>query len=178
MQSAGGPNAGVPEPPPGTAEDGGPRWLDPEERKTWLALVSMMVKLPAALDAQLQRDARLSNFEYQVLAGLSEAPDRTLRMSVLAAFADGSLPRLSQVVGRLERRGLVRRQPDPTDGRYTLATLTAEGADLVAKAAPGHVETVRRLVFDPTTKAQHHRLCDIARRIVRAIDPADHCLDD
>jgi DNA-binding MarR family transcriptional regulator len=154
------------------------RWLDAEERKTWLTLMSLMIKLPAALDAQLQRDAKLSNFEYNVLAGLSEAPDRTLRMSVLAALADGSLPRLSQVIGRLERRGLVRRTPDPADGRYTLAILTDTGLDLVRAAAPGHVETVRQLVFDPTTKAQHHRLCEIARRIVRAIDPDDHCLDD
>lgn len=177
MGSAGEPNAGAPEPPV-PAQPAGPRWLDAEERKTWLALLSMMIKLPAALDAQLQRDARLSNFEYQVLAGLSEAPDRTLRMSVLAAFAAGSLPRLSQVVGRLERRGLVCRHPDPTDGRYTLATLTGEGMDLLLAAAPGHVETVRRLVFDTTTKAQHGRLCEIARRIIRAIDPADHCLDD
>jgi DNA-binding MarR family transcriptional regulator len=172
VESEAEPTASPSEPP------GEPRWLDAEERKTWLALVSLMIKLPAALDAQLQRDARLSNFEYQVLAGLSEAPDRTMRMSMLAAYADGSLPRLSQVVGRLEHRGLVRRHPDPTDGRYTLATLTGEGLDLVARAAPGHVETVRRLVFDPTTRAQHHRLCDIARRIVRAIDPADQCLDD
>jgi DNA-binding MarR family transcriptional regulator len=153
------------------------RWLDAEERKTWLALMSLMIKLPAALDSQLQRDVKLSNFEYNVLAGLSEAPDRTLRMSVLAALADGSLPRLSQVIGRLERRGLVRRTPDPADGRYTLAILTNAGLDLVHEAAPGHVETVRRLVFDPTTKAQHHRLCEIARRIVRTIDPDDHCLD-
>lgn len=157
---------------------GEPRWLDEQERRTWLALMSLMVRLPAALDAQLQRDARLSNFEYQVLAGLSEAPGRTLRMSVLAALAEGSLPRLSQVVGRLERRGLVARSPDPTDGRYTLATLTDAGYTLLAEAAPGHVETVRRLVFDPTTKAQHHRLCDIARRILRAIDPADTCPGD
>jgi DNA-binding MarR family transcriptional regulator len=99
-------------------------------------------------------------------------------MGVLAAFADGSLPRVSQVVGRLERRGLVRRHPDPDDGRYILATLTDEGMDLLAEAAPGHVETVRRLVFDPTTKAQQHRLCDIACRVIRGIDPADPCLGD
>ncbi|HEY1706004.1 MAG TPA: MarR family transcriptional regulator [Trebonia sp.] len=171
MESAEKPDSG----PSAPAE---PRWLDADERKTWLALISMMIKLPAALDAQLQRDVKLSNFEYQVLAGLSESPGRTLRMGVLAAFADGSLPRVSQVVGRLERRGLVRRHPDPDDGRYILATLTDEGMDLLAEAAPGHVETVRRLVFDPTTKAQQHRLCDIACRVIRGIDPADPCLGD
>jgi MarR family protein len=79
---------------------------------------------PAALDAQLRCDAGISHFEYQVLALLSEAPGRTLRMSELATMAEGSLPRLSQVVARMEQRGWVRRTPDPADGRYTLAILT------------------------------------------------------
>jgi DNA-binding MarR family transcriptional regulator len=99
---------------------------------------------------------------------LSMAPQRTLRMSTLAELAEGSLPRLSQVVGRLEKRGWVRRTPDPEDGRYTLAVLTDQGWAKVARAAPGHVETVRRLVFDPLTKAQIRQLPDISRRIVRA----------
>src|SRR4051812_18799164 len=86
-----------------------PRWLDDDEQQTWISMVALTVRLPAALDAQLQRDAQISHFEYQVLSGLSMAPDRTLRMSVLAAFAEGSLSRLSQVVGRFEKRGWVRR---------------------------------------------------------------------
>ena len=90
-----------------------PRWLDAGEQQTWLALASVLMRLPAALDAQLQRDAGISHFEYQVMAGLSMSAERTLRMSVLAALAEGSLPRLSQVVGRLEKRGWVRRTPDP-----------------------------------------------------------------
>ena len=87
-----------------------PRWLDAEESQAWRALASTLVRLPAALDAQLRRDAGLSHFEYQVLALLSEAPGRTLRMSELATLAEGSLPRLSQVAARLEQRGWVRRQ--------------------------------------------------------------------
>src|ERR1700735_2637058 len=104
-----------------------PRWLDAEERQTWLALVATMIRLPGALDAQLQRDAGISHFEYQVLSVLSEAPERTMRMSELALLTEGSLPRLSQVVARLEKRGWVRRTPDPADGRYTLAILTNAG---------------------------------------------------
>jgi DNA-binding MarR family transcriptional regulator len=154
-----------------------PRWLDAEERAAWLALMSVLIKLPAALDAQLQRECGLSHFEYSVLAALSEAPGGSLRMSVLAAHADGSLPRLSQVIGRLERRGLVRRVPDPDDGRYTLAVLTDEGMATVVQAAPGHVETVRRLVFDPLKKPQPRQLRDICHRIMRAIDPVGHCFD-
>jgi DNA-binding MarR family transcriptional regulator len=159
------------------AADVEPRWLDTEERAAWLSLVSVLIKLPAALDAQLQRDSGLSHFEYNVLAGLSEAPEGALRMSVLAAHADGSLPRLSQVIARLERRGLVRRTPDPDDGRYTLAVLTDAGRDAVVAAAPGHVETVRKLIFDPLTKAKTRQLRDTCLRILSAIDPGGHCFD-
>jgi DNA-binding MarR family transcriptional regulator len=165
------------ETPRETTADVGPRWLDSEERATWLSLVSLLIKLPAALDAQLQRDSGFSHFEYNVLAGLSEAPDRALRMSVLAAHADGSLPRLSQVIARLERRGLVRRTPDPDDGRYTLAVLTDAGWDAVVAAAPGHVEAVRNLVLDPLTKSKTRQLRDICLRILSAVDPGGHCFD-
>ena len=147
------------------------RWLDAEESQAWRALAGVLVRLPAALDAQLRRDAGISHFEYQVLALLSEAPGRTLRMSELATMAEGSLPRLSQVVARLEQRGWVRRTPDPTDGRYTLATLTSQGQAKVTQAAPGHAQEVRRLVFDPLTKTQSRQLREISRRIIRAIDP-------
>jgi DNA-binding MarR family transcriptional regulator len=150
-----------------------PRWLDPEEQQAWRALASALVRLPAALDAQLHRDAGISHFEYQVLALLSEAPGRTLRMSALAAQAGGSLPRLSQVVARLEQRGWVRRAPDPADGRYTLATLTGQGQAKVTQAAPGHAQEVRRLVLDPLTKTQSRQLREISRRITRAIDSGD-----
>ena len=81
-----------------------PRWLNAEERQAWLALVGVVIRLPAALDAELQRDAGISHFEYAVMAGLSEAPDRTLRMSDLAVLSEGSLSRLSQVVSRLEQK--------------------------------------------------------------------------
>ena len=153
-----------------------PRWLDGDEEQTWLALIGMVVRLPAALDAQLQRDAEISHFEYQVMAGLSMSPAHTLRMSELASFAEGSLSRLSQVVGRLEKRGWVRRTPDPADGRFTLAVLTDDGWAKVVATAPGHVEAVRNLVFDPLTKAQQRQLREIGRRITRAVDPDDRCL--
>ena len=155
-----------------------PRWLDEDERQMWLALSSVLFRLPAALDSQLQRDAGISHFEYGVLAGLSEAPDRTMRLSELAVWAEGSLPRLSQVITRMEKRGWVRRTPDPADGRYTLAILTDEGWSKIAATAPEHVETVRRLVFDQLTKAQVGQLRGICRRIMRGIDPDDRCLGD
>ena len=153
-----------------------PRWLASDESAAWMALAGVLFRLPAALDAQLQRDAGISHFEYQVLAMLSQSPGRTLRMSQLAMLAEGSLSRLSHVVARLEKRGWVRRTPDPGDGRYTLAILTGDGWDKVVATAPGHVEAVRRYVFDPLTKTQARQLREICHRIMRAIDPADPCL--
>ena len=155
-----------------------PRWLDAEEQQAWITLASLIMRLPGALDAQLQRDAGISHFEYLVLSGLSMRPERTMRMSDLAAFSEGSLSRLSQVVSRLEKRDWVRRTPDPTDGRATLATLTDAGWEKVKASAPGHVEEVRTIVFDSLTRAQQRQLRDIGRRIMRAIDPNDRCLDD
>lgn len=146
-----------------------PQWLDADERAAWLELSSVIIRLPAALDTQLRRESGLSHFEYTVLAGLSEQSDRTIRMSELAVLADGSLSRLSQVVSRLERRGLVRRTPDPEDRRATLAVLTDDGWDTLVATAPGHVAEVRRLVFDPLTRAQVGQLRAIGERINRAI---------
>ncbi|HEX2177413.1 MAG TPA: MarR family winged helix-turn-helix transcriptional regulator [Nocardioidaceae bacterium] len=157
---------------------GEPRWLTADERQAWLTLIGVVMRLQPALDAQLRRDAGLSNFEYQVLAALSEAPGRTLRMSQLAGMAEGSLSRLSMVVSRLQKQGWVERTPDPDDGRSTLAILTDAGWDKVVAAAPGHVEEVRRLVIDPLTQAQVQQLTSIGQRIMRAIDPQDRCLPD
>ncbi|MFJ2826786.1 MarR family winged helix-turn-helix transcriptional regulator [Streptomyces sp. NPDC087263] len=152
-----------------------PRWLNDEERETWLALASLTSRLPAALGTQLQRDAGISHFEYQVLAVLSEKPERTTRMSELAMLADGSLSRLSHVVKRLEKREWVYRTPDPADGRYTLAVLTDAGWDKVVATAPSHVTEVRRLVFDPLTKAQQKQLREIGHRLNDAIGHDDAC---
>ena len=146
-------------------------WLDAEERQAWLSLIAVALQLGPALDAQLRRDAGISHFEYTVMSALSESPERTLRMSDLAALADGSLSRLSQVVTRLENNGWVRRSPDPTDGRYTLATLTDTGMAKVVDAAPGHVREVRRVVIDPLTRAQLRQLSVIGQRLLGALDP-------
>jgi len=147
-----------------------PRWLNPEERKAWVAFVGVFARLPVEFDRQVQHDAGINLFDYRVMATLSEASERSLRMSDLAFLADGSLPRLSQVVTRLEQHGWIRRTPDPTDGRYTLAVLTPQGWNKVVDAAPDHVAAVRRLVIDRLTKPQIAQLAAISRRISNAID--------
>ena len=150
--------------------------LTDEEFSTWLPLIGVMIKLPAALNEQLQRDAEISHFEFWALMGLCLHEGHSARMSDLAVLTNGSLSRLSQVISRLEKRGWVQRAPDPTDGRCTLAILTGEGWEKFVDALPGHSEAARRFVFDPLTKAQGRQLRDICGRILRAIDPgfADH----
>ena len=148
------------------------RWLTDDERAAWLRLVSVVELLPGALDAQLRRDSDLTHFEYFVLAMLSEAPERTLRMTSLAARTNATLPRLSHVVRRLEDRGLVRRFPCPEDGRATNAQLTDAGWEKIVAAAPGHVATVRQQVIDALSPEQVGQLAEITAAILGRVDPA------
>ncbi len=147
------------------------RWLDDRERDAWVRLVAVVELLPGVLETQLRRDSDLSHFEYWVLAMLSEAPRQTLRMTALAARTNGTLPRLSHVVSRLEARGLVERAPCPEDGRATNARLTEAGWQTVVAAAPGHVQAVRQYVVDALTPEQLTQLTDIADAILDRVDP-------
>lgn len=140
-----------------------------DELETWAGLATVLEWLPPALDASLMHDFGLTHFEHGILFALSSAPERTLRMSDLADFANSSLSRLSRAVSRLQDRGLVQRAQDPKDGRSTRATLTDVGRELLEQATPAHVSTVRRLVLDPLTAAQRRQLREITARIQRAI---------
>lgn len=149
----------------------GTRWLDDEEMVAWVRLAAVLELLPAALDSQLRRDAELTHFEYFVLAMLSEAPERTLRMTALAARTNATLPRLSHVIRRLEQRGLVARFPCPEDGRATNARLTETGWAKVVATAPGHVQTVRATVIDALTREQITQLSAITEALLTRLDP-------
>ncbi|MFJ9623819.1 MarR family winged helix-turn-helix transcriptional regulator [Streptomyces sp. NPDC101181] len=151
-------------------ESAGLQWLDADEQQHWNAFAYVLTQLPTALEARMQRDAGIAHFEYVVMSVLSMAPERTLRMSEVAQYAGSALSRLSNVVIRLEKHGWVRRHPDPSDGRATLATLTDEGMAKVVAAAPSHLDAVRRLVFDPLTKAQQRQLGAASRRILGALE--------
>lgn len=136
----------------------------------WSSLATVLEWLPAALDAQLQQDAGLTHFEFGVLYALADAPDRALRMSVLASYSRSTLSRLSRAATRLEGRGLMRREPDREDGRYTVGILTGDGLAVVRAALPGHRALVDRLVFDSLTAPQTRQLGAIAGRIAERID--------
>jgi len=153
---------------PAAAES--PRWLDDEQQAAWRAFNGAMHKLRWALECQLQHDAGLSFLEYHALAALSENPGHTKRMSELAEVTNASLSRLSHLVKRLEQRNLVRRQPDPTDGRYTNAILTPAGLHLLVASAPGHVAKVRKLVIDALSPAELRHLRAASERILDRIE--------
>jgi DNA-binding MarR family transcriptional regulator len=144
-------------------------WLTSEEQQAWRRLAAVVMLLPAALEAQLQHDAELTHFGYWVLAMLSEAPGRAVRMSELAARSNGSQSRLSHLVARLEEKGWVRRERTAADGRGYLATLTDAGYAKVVATAPGHVAEVRRIVFDVLTAEQVAQLGEICGAIARPL---------
>ncbi|MET4637987.1 MarR family transcriptional regulator [Mycetocola sp. 2940] len=147
------------------------RWLNPDELQAWKKFVAVVELLPGVLDSQLQRDAELSHFEYFVLAMLSEAPEQTLRMTGLASATNATLPRLSHVVSRLEKRGFIERTACFEDRRATNAQLTVAGFEKVVETAPGHVTTVRENVIDPLTPEDIADLDRIMGRILGTIDP-------
>jgi DNA-binding MarR family transcriptional regulator len=147
------------------------RWLTPDELSAWVRLVAVVELLPGVLESQLRRDAGLAHFEYYVLATLSEAPERTLRMTTLAQTTNATLARLSHVAQRLEARGLIERFPCPQDRRATNARLTADGWAKVEASAPGHVATVRAHVIDTLTPDQVTQLGTIADAILTTLDP-------
>jgi DNA-binding MarR family transcriptional regulator len=149
------------------------RWLDDDQLSAWIRLAGVLELLPGVLDSQLRRDAGLTHFDYWVVAKLSEAPHRTLRMSALAQETNSTLARLSHVVRRLEDQGFVERFPCPEDARATNARLTEAGWTKVQQAAPGHVATVRRYVIDALTPRQVGQLTAIADAILQRLDPSD-----
>ena len=145
-------------------------WLDDDQLHDWRSLMSLVAALPAALDAQLKRDAGVNGFEYHVLAALSEAPDRTLQLSDLAHLSRGSLSRLSHAVTRLERDGwltrtVVHRRRGRPAGRGP-AHRGRLGQD--PRDAPGHVREARRLVVDVLSDDELRALGSAARKVARA----------
>ncbi|MET7949176.1 MarR family transcriptional regulator [Micromonospora sp. NPDC005324] len=141
------------------------RWLDPDEQRTWRAYLTASRVLMDTLDRELQRDAGMPHAYYEILVQLSEAPGRQLRMSQLAQAAGSSRSRLSHAVARLEAAGWVRREDCPTDRRGQIALLTDEGFATLAAAAPGHVEGVRRHLFDALSPAQVDQLRQISETL-------------
>ena len=146
------------------------RWLTDEELGSWLPLIGVVLRLGAALDTQLQRDSDLTHFDYLCLAMLSEHDDHTTSMSELAGRTNSSLSRLSHVISKLEGRGFVSRCRSEISRRVTMVRMTEEGYDVLVAAAPGHVETVRSLVFDGLQPDDVEALGRVMRHVLQRIE--------
>ncbi|KAB1149122.1 MarR family transcriptional regulator [Streptomyces luteolifulvus] len=146
------------------------RWLTPEEQRAWRAYVAATHLLEDAIDRQLQQDAGMPHLYYSILANLSEAPERRLRMTDLAEKTKITRSRLTYAVTRLEKDGLIRRENCRWDKRGSIAALTDEGMAVLERTAPGHVETVRTFLFDQLTDEQVEQLEEICTGIARALE--------
>src|SRR6478752_2392437 len=157
--------------PAGATDTPEPRWLDDRERETWLAFIFATRLFWEEVERDLQRDARIPFGYYEILVILSNAPDRTLRMSELAEATQSSRSRLSHAVARLEAEGWVRRADYPADRRGALAVLTDKGFAALDAAAPFHVESVRQHLFDQLTRSQQDSLREICDRLLAHLGP-------
>jgi DNA-binding MarR family transcriptional regulator len=158
--------------PAGAPDLTAPRWLDAEEQRAWRAWLFSAQLLMDRLDRELTHATGISHTYYEILVALSEAPERMMRMSELAARCLSSRSRLSHAVSRLEERGWVRRQVCAEDGRGQLAVLTEEGFAALDAAAPVHVESVRTHLFDQLTPEQVENMRDLGETLLGHLDPA------
>ncbi|MGJ5755245.1 MarR family winged helix-turn-helix transcriptional regulator [Streptomyces puniciscabiei] len=147
------------------------RWLTDEEQRVWRAYLHATTLLEDHLDRQLQRDAGMPHIYYGLLVGLAEAPRRRLRMTELAMQAKITRSRLSHAIARLEKNGWVRREDCPSDKRGQFAVLTDEGAEVLARTAPGHVDAVRQAMFDRLSPQQQKALGEIMEIIAEGLQP-------
>ena len=152
-----------------TSDETETRWLTPDEERAWRAYRRMQTVLPVALARDLARDSGLSDPDYDVLSTLSEQPGHRWQLRDLAARMLWSRSRLSHHLARMEKRGLVTREPDPDDGRNAVVVLTDRGFATLRDAAPAHVESVRRHLVDLATPEELAALRALAERVVAEV---------
>lgn len=151
-------------------DESGTRWLDPHQQRMWRAIHRGMALVTDHLDRDLGAAHGLSLSEYEVMVRLSEAPDRRMRMSVLAEQVVHSRSRLTHTVSRMETKGLVRRCKADGDGRGVQCMLTDHGFDTLARAAPAHVESVRKRMVDVLDAEQFDVLGEAFAQLAEAIE--------
>ncbi len=145
-----------------------PRWLSAAEMKAWRRYIIASRRLLEALDSDLGSH-ELSMSDYEVLAQLSDAPDRRMRMSELADVAMLSRSRLSHRIKVMEQAGWVERQACPIDKRGSFAVMTNKGWKAIVAAAPDHVASVRSRFIDHLSKADQEVLAEIFERVTLSL---------
>jgi DNA-binding MarR family transcriptional regulator len=145
------------------------RWLTEREQELWRGWIAASMLLPDRLNRDLQEAHGLTGTDYQILVELSEAPERRMRMSTLADRTQLSRSRLSHQVDRMSRAGLVERQDCAQDGRGTYAVLTEVGWQSIVRAAPDHVESVRRHLLDRLTPEEFEAFGSACIKVAEAL---------
>ncbi|URN07288.1 MarR family winged helix-turn-helix transcriptional regulator [Actinomadura madurae] len=146
------------------------RWLSPDEERAWRAFRRMMIAVQTGTARDLSR-AGLSEPDYEVLSTLSERPDHAGTLHEQAAKMGWSRSRLSRHATRMEARGLIRREPDPDDGRGCILVLTEHGLDTLTDAAPAHLESVRHHFIDRLAPEDLTALEHIASKVETPGEP-------
>jgi DNA-binding MarR family transcriptional regulator len=142
-------------------------WLNDDEQRTWRALGLTMRLLTDRLERDLQAAAGMPPTYYELLVLLSEAPERTMRMSELAHWTNSKPSRISHAVNKLEQAGWVRREHYAGDRRGWLAVLTDKGKAALETAAPVHIESVRTHLIDRLSPEQIRQLGDISETLLK-----------
>ncbi len=149
-------------------------WLTDEQQRVWRAFLRMSGQLNECIERDMQQTGGMPHAYYLILAMLSEAPGRSLRMNQLAEVVRSSQSRVSHAVSRLEEAGWVRRIPAPGDRRGQVAELTDAGHDRLLELAPGHADVVRSIMFDPLTPRQLANFADICSTVLAAMAEHEH----
>jgi DNA-binding MarR family transcriptional regulator len=155
-----------------------PRWLSDTEQHAWRSFLRMQAQLTTRLSRELQADSDLSIADYDVLVHLTDLAGGRLRILELARELDWEKSRMSHHLARMAKRGLIAREECPADGRGAFIAITPEGQAAIEAAAPRHVETVRRLVFDALTPEQVAALGAVSDRILKQLDTPEPSCDD
>ena len=146
------------------------RWLDEREERAWRALQFMQMRLEGELARQLAADSGLSYPDYLVVVALTDRPEGRMRLFELGNVLGWEKSRLSHHVGRMADRGLVKKERCDSDRRGAYVVVTKRGRREIERAAPGHVEAVRRLFVDQLTRAQLDAIGDAAEAVLAALD--------
>lgn len=144
---------------------GEPQWLDEREQRAWRSFVTMQEGLSEYIERQLRTHSGMSSADYEVLAHLSEAPEGRLRSNALARLLRWEKGRLSQHLTRMQNRGLIRREPCPTDQRGAVVVITERGRALIERAAPLHASDIRNVLIDHITPAQLDVLTELGDQV-------------
>ncbi len=146
------------------------QWLNEDESGTWREWIRIISRFPTALNRQLTEDSDLTLPDYEVLVQLSEEPEGRLRVVALAEGMSWERSRLSHQVARMAKRGLVEKRLCSEDGRGAWVHITPAGRAALEKAAPGHVQIVRELIFAQISEREREVFHQVLAKIGRAVD--------